>query len=200
MLADPPPMRSEWKRAMDIEEAIRGRRAVREFTSQPVNEETLRQLIDAAVQAPQRRQPAAMAVYSHKGQGVTDAHFAGSESPYAQDLRGGPGIASFPEHPRKPRVRYILPCSGIGRDLGARGTMDRRGLRPRGREPDAGGARRRTGTCWIGFAQGWLGTPEGKSALRLAGTAVAVAPIIVGHPKKAAAPVARKPPAIDWIS
>jgi nitroreductase len=56
------------------------------------------------------------------------------------------------------------------------------------------------GTCWIGFAQGWLGTPEAKSALKLSSTTVPVAPIIVGHPKTAAAPVPRKAPKIDWIS
>lgn len=37
---------------MDLKEAIYKRRAVREFTTQTVDESTLRQLIDAAIQAP----------------------------------------------------------------------------------------------------------------------------------------------------
>ena len=37
---------------MDLIEAIYSRRAVREFTAEPVDEKTLRQLIDAAIQAP----------------------------------------------------------------------------------------------------------------------------------------------------
>ena len=37
---------------MDLEEAIYSRRAVREFTAEPVKEEVLRQLINAAIQAP----------------------------------------------------------------------------------------------------------------------------------------------------
>jgi nitroreductase len=37
---------------MDVREAIYGRRAVREFTTEPVDEAALRRLIDAAVQAP----------------------------------------------------------------------------------------------------------------------------------------------------
>src|ERR1022692_3969820 len=37
---------------MDIIEAIYSRRAVREYTAEPVNEKLLRQLIDAAIQAP----------------------------------------------------------------------------------------------------------------------------------------------------
>jgi nitroreductase len=37
---------------MDINVAISGRRSVREYTSQPVDEATIRRLIDAAVLAP----------------------------------------------------------------------------------------------------------------------------------------------------
>ncbi len=58
----------------------------------------------------------------------------------------------------------------------------------------------RLGTCWIGFAQGWLGTSEGKSVLKLPEIDVPVAPIIVGHPKSVPPAVSRKPPRIDWIS
>ena len=37
---------------MDLMETIYSRRAVREFTAEPVDDKALRQLIDAAVQAP----------------------------------------------------------------------------------------------------------------------------------------------------
>jgi len=37
---------------MDVKEAIYGRRAVREFTAEPVDKYAIRQLIDAAIQAP----------------------------------------------------------------------------------------------------------------------------------------------------
>jgi nitroreductase len=55
------------------------------------------------------------------------------------------------------------------------------------------------GTCWIGFAQTWLGTPEGKATLNLPANHVPVAPIIVGHPKSVAPPVPRKEPDIRWV-
>jgi nitroreductase len=55
------------------------------------------------------------------------------------------------------------------------------------------------GTCWIGFAQTWLGTPAGKAALKLPAAYAPVAPIIVGHPKSAPPPIPRKEPEIRWI-
>ena len=50
----------------------------------------------------------------------------------------------------------------------------------------------RLGSCWIGFAQSWLGTAEGKCAMS------PVAPIIIGHPKTAASTVPRNAPNIRW--
>jgi nitroreductase len=55
------------------------------------------------------------------------------------------------------------------------------------------------GTCLIGFAHGWLGTPEGKALLKLPASYKPVAPIIVGHPKSQPAPVPRKQPEIRWV-
>ena len=55
------------------------------------------------------------------------------------------------------------------------------------------------GTCWIGFAQGWLGTEDGKAALGFSAEVTPVAPIIVGHPRQKPAPVPRKTPDIHWL-
>ncbi len=54
-------------------------------------------------------------------------------------------------------------------------------------------------TCWIGFAQASLGTPEGKEALNLPSTQVPAAPIIVGQPKSMLPSVARKEPDTRFI-
>ena len=55
------------------------------------------------------------------------------------------------------------------------------------------------GTCWIGFAQGFLNTPAGKNELGLPIACVPVAPIIIGHPKAAPPPVPRKTPTVHSV-
>jgi nitroreductase len=55
------------------------------------------------------------------------------------------------------------------------------------------------GTCWIGFAQSFLNTPDGKRELDLPAAWVSVAPIIVGHPRGPVPPVPRKEPEVRWM-
>jgi nitroreductase len=55
------------------------------------------------------------------------------------------------------------------------------------------------GSCWIGFAQGWLNTQEGRQALKLPAQEQAVAPIVIGYPKTVLPPAPRKPLIIAWI-
>ena len=55
------------------------------------------------------------------------------------------------------------------------------------------------GSCWIGFAQSFLNSAEGKKIAGLAPECVPVAPIIIGHPKAGKAAVPRKAPEIRWV-
>jgi nitroreductase len=55
------------------------------------------------------------------------------------------------------------------------------------------------GSCWIGFAQSFLNTADGKRVLGLPSACVSIAPIIVGHSKAVPAPVPRKEPEIRWV-
>jgi len=185
---------------MDLKEAIYGRRAVREFTAESVDEEVLRQLIDAAVQAPSavNQQPWLFTVVRDKAllariSREAKAHMlrtsaAALASHHFQSVLENPEFDIFYD---APAMIVISASAGpwIVEDcaLAAENVM-------------LAACAAGLGTCWIGFAQGWLGTPEGKSALRLSSTTVPVAPIIVGHPKTAAAPVPRTTPKIDWIS
>jgi len=184
---------------MDLKEAIYTRRAVRDFTAEPVDERTLRQLIDAAIQAPSavNQQPWSFCVVRDKkllAQISNDAkaHMLRTSqmaaSHHFQELLSDPKFNIFYHAPV-----LILICSVIESpwavencSLAAENLM----LAARAAE---------LGTCWIGFAQTWLGTPEGKATLNLPDSYVPVAPIIVGHPKVAPPPVARKEAEIRWI-
>ena len=53
------------------------------------------------------------------------------------------------------------------------------------------------GTCWIGFAQAYLNTAEGKAAVGIPEAWIPVAPIIVGRPQHASGSISRKDPEIS---
>ena len=55
------------------------------------------------------------------------------------------------------------------------------------------------GTNWIGFAQSFLNTSDGKNVLGLPADSVPIAPIIVGHPKAMPPPVSRNAPKVRWV-
>uniref|UniRef100_B0T0M8 Nitroreductase n=1 Tax=Caulobacter sp. (strain K31) TaxID=366602 RepID=B0T0M8_CAUSK len=56
------------------------------------------------------------------------------------------------------------------------------------------------GTCWIGLAESWLSTPEGKRALGLDETDRPIAPLILGWPATAPDNPGRRPAKIDFVS
>lgn len=185
---------------MDLKEAIYTRRAVRDFTAAPIDDATIRALIDAAIQAPSamNEQPASFVVVRDKAlldRISTEAKTqmlrttpAGLLSHHFQETLGNPNFHIFYHAPALIVVAGNTegPWTTIDCTLAAQNLM----LAAR-----AAGL----GTCWIGFAQGWLATAEGKAALKLPPGYMPVAPIIVGHPKSAPPPVARKEPEIRWI-
>jgi nitroreductase len=185
---------------MDLKQAIYSRRAIRQFTDEAVDEKSLRQLIDAAIQAPSAvnqqpwsftvvRDKALLARISHEAK----AHMlrtspAASASHHFQELLGNPDFDIFYHAP----VLIVIsakaesPWAVADCALAAENLM---------LSACAAGL----GTCWIGFVQGYLNTPEGKNALDLPATRVPVAPIIVGHPTTVPPPVARKEPEVRWV-
>jgi len=185
---------------MDLKEAIYSRRATRAFTADPVDEKTLRALIDAAIQAPSavNAQPWAFCVVRDKIllaniSQQAKAHVVrhtplGLVSHHFDQILHDPGFDIFYQAPALILIctTSAIPWAIEDCALAAENLM----LTAR-----AVGL----GTCWIGFAQGWLGTAEGKAALGLPAAYLPVAPIIVGYPKSAPPPVARKEPEIRWI-
>jgi nitroreductase len=184
---------------MDLKEAIYTRRAVRDFTAEPVDENTLRQLIDAAIQAPSAvnqqpwsfcvvRDKALLARISNDAKAYMLRTSQMAASQHFQELLSDPKFDIFYHAPVLILISSVVesPWAVENCSLAAENLM----LAARAAE---------LGTCWIGFAQTWLGTPEGKAALKLPDGYVPVAPIIVGHPKVTPPPIARKEPEIRWI-
>lgn len=185
---------------MDLIEAIYSRRAVREFTAEPVDEKILQQLIDAAVQAPSavNQQPWSFSVVRDKALLARISHEAkaytvrttpvGLASHHFQEILSNPNFDIFYHAPALILISAVAQSPWAVEDCSLAAENMMLAARASG-----------LGTCWIGFAQAWLSTSEGKAALNLPATYVPVAPIIVGHPKSAPPPVPRKKPEIHWI-
>jgi nitroreductase len=185
---------------MDVNEAIYGRRSTREYATDAVDDETIRRLIDAAAHAPNasNEQPWAFTVV--RDQDLLDRISQAAKAHMLATLSPGPNAERYRISLVDPdfHIFYHAPAliliSGTAQGswvvedcaLAAENLM---------LAAHAAGL----GTCWIGFAQGYLNTPEGKGALGLPGAWVPVAPIIVGRPTTVPDPRARKEPEIRWV-
>ena len=185
---------------MDLKEAISGRRAVRAYTREPVDEDTIRRLIDAAMHAPSavNQQPWTFTVVrdqplldrisdAAKSHMLAIAPDSGKSDRFHAEL-GNPDFQIFYHAPALILISAAAPGPWIVEDcaLAAENMM-------------LAACAAGLGTCWIGFAQGFLSTPEGKEMLGLPASWVPVAPIIVGHPEHVPPLVPRKAPQIRWI-
>jgi nitroreductase len=186
---------------MELMDAIKHRRSVRAFTDAPVAKETLLGLVDAAILAPSANnaehwhftiiQNKALldrisdAAKAHM-QKVTDPASAGSR--IRAHLTAG---SEFHVFYHAPAVILISTLSGDFAVEDAALAAENLMLAAHGQG---------LGTCWIGFAQKWLETAEGKQTVELDPHYIPVAPIIVGHPKGATPDVPRATPQIRWIN
>jgi nitroreductase len=185
---------------MNLDQAISGRRSTRHYTTEPVDEQVIFRLIDAAGQAPSamNQQPWTFTVVRDQAlldrisreakAGMLATMAAGSQSSHFQSLLNDEHFHIFYHAP----VLVLISGNGPGQwvvedcALAAENLMlcaYAEGL----------------GTCWIGFAQGFLDSPQGKHALGLPAEWTPVAPIIIGHPDSIPVPVSHKTPEIRWI-
>jgi nitroreductase len=185
---------------MDLDDAIARRRAVRDYTTEPVDEPTIRHLIAAAVQAPSavNEQPWTFAVVrdqrlldrlSEESKRHLFATAPPGEAPERlHALLDDPGFQIFHHAPVLVLVSATTAGPWIVEDcaLAAENLM-------------LAACAAGLGSCWIGLATGFLATPAGKELLGLPPECVPVAPIIVGHPAHAVPAVPRKAPEVRWI-
>jgi nitroreductase len=187
-------------KAMQLDHAIRHRRAIRRFLQQPVAASAIERLIDAAVQAPSavNKQPWLFTVVcdvrlldliSLQSKKHLLSLIDAGEAP--QDFRA---ILSEPDFHILYHAPALIVISALKDDVWSK--------------EDAALAAQNLmltayaeglGTCWVGFAQRWLETKDGRNAIDVPEYYRPVAPIIVGHPDGTAAAVPRNLPTIRWI-
>jgi nitroreductase len=185
---------------MDLQKAIYGRRATRNFTDQPLDQATIRGLIDAAIQAPSavnaqdwsftvvRSKPLMERISREAKAHMLKTTPAGLLSHHFQEILNDAKFQIFYHAPALIVISGPADSTWTPADcaLAAQNLM-------------LAAYAEGLGSCWIGFAQAWLATPQGKDAIKLPATHLPVAPIIVGHPKAPPPPVARKAPDIHWV-
>ncbi len=185
---------------MELKEAIYGRRAVREYTPDPIPEEVIHRLLESAIQAPSamNEQPWAFAIL--QGRPLLD-RLAGralaylldtmpAEGPFAklrptvadpqyQLFHGAPLLIVICARFKGPYVEEDCALAAQNLMLAAH---------------DLG-----LGTCWIGLAREWLTLPGVKSELGIPADHAPVAPIVVGKPARPTPSHGREPPRIvSW--
>lgn len=185
---------------MNLLKAIRERRAVRDFTPEPVSAGMMYQLLSAASWAPSamNEQPWHFTVITDRD--ILDQISISAKTWLLQNLPNIPRPAHFRDTLADPNfhIFYNAPSLIVISTTSAGPWMIE----------DAALAAQNLmlmatalglGTCWVGFAQGWLNTSEGHNILVIPEGALVVAPIIVGHPRTIPPRVARKTPVVSWI-
>jgi nitroreductase len=185
---------------MELLEAIRERRAVREYTDAPVGRSVIERLIDAAIQAPSAMnlQPWAFAVLLDRERIGGYARRAKSWLLDHLDAAGfGPSIRRMLDDPayvlfhNAPALVLVLAKTG---DVQAAEDccLAAQNLMLAAREQGLG-------SCWIGLSRPWLNLPETKAELHLPAQCRVVAPIVLGYPKAWPEPHGRAPAEIHWL-
>jgi nitroreductase len=185
---------------MNVLEAIRERRAVRDFKPEPVSAGLLYQLVSAASWAPSamNEQPWHFTIVTDRA--MLDEISRRAKSWLLTNLPAMPRSAHFRDILAEPdfNIFYNASCLVvISTDVNGPWMCEDASLAAQNMmlmATDLG-----LGSCWIGFAQGWLNSVEGRQLLNLSDKALVVAPLIVGYPRTLPPPVPRKAPLISWI-
>jgi nitroreductase len=185
---------------MDVLEAIRERRAVRDYTDRMPSKSVIRSLIETAVRAPSGvnlqpwcfvvvDDPVALAAYSTEAKAVllgqADVH---PELAHMREMLNSPKFNIFYNAPVLVVICATTPDEMALKDccLAAQTLM-------------LAAYAEGLGSCWIGFSEAWLNTPAARAKLGIPTEFRPVAPIIVGYPKGPSPATERRPPDIRHV-
>lgn len=186
--------------AMDFDAVVRGRRSVRAFRPGPVPDSVLKELIAVATWAPSAvnaqsttylvvRDQTLLTRMSLAAQAHVLSHLPAEDAPKQfRELVDDDDFHIFYHAPALVVVAARAASEWAAEDcsLAAENLM---------LAAYASGL----GSCWIGFAQHWLATPEGHAMLGISEDLQPVAPIVVGWPKAWPSAPLRRPARIRWI-
>lgn len=183
---------------MDLIQAIRDRRAVRDYQEEIPEPSLVDELIGLAIWAPNsmNRQGWSFLVIEDRGDLVQISHLAKGHLRRVADEQAELKVLSPMLTDQGFNIFYNAPvlvviCStaqdAMARDdacLAAATLM----LAAHGRG---------LGSCWIGLAQPWLDGPDARQRLGIPVGHTPIAPIILGYPKGPTLPPPRRPPIIN---
>ena len=192
----------------DVVQAIYHRRAVRAYTLERPSDSVLRELLDAAVQAPTAMhvEPWAFVVIQNKV--LLRRYSDRAKAILLDEIKSGSELAK--DATTKTRLLTMLgdPSFNIFYDAGTLIVVCRKPLGPYA-EADCwlaaenlmlAACAKDLGTCCIGFAIPILNVPDVKHELGIPDDVAAVVPIIVGFPRGSVEPVSRKAPQVlHWV-
>ena len=184
---------------MDLIEAIYTRRAAREFTAEPVARRMLEDLVDAAIQAPSaiNAQPWCFTVVQNAA--LLDRMSTRAKAHLRSTLDLGLAPKAMLEQLDAPYFHIFHHAPALVLISARAGEWATEDAALAAENFMLAACGQGLGTCWIGLAQNWLQTEEGRQAVGLPRGYLPVAPIIVGHPREPAPPIPRNPPDIRWI-
>lgn len=190
---------------MDIIEAIRTRRAVRDYLDRPVERATVERLINAAIQAPSAMnlQPWAFAVMLGRKR-IEDCgkrakswlleHF--DETPFARTSESSRMRQILED---KERLLFYNASALVIALAKSKDSQSAEDCCLAGENFMLAARGEGLGTCWIGFARPWLNLPETKREFGLPEKFEVVAPILLGYPKEWPEPHGRNSAEIHWV-
>lgn len=192
----------------DVLHAIYHRRAVRSYSAEQPDDELIRELLDAAVQAPTAMHVEPWAFVIVQDKALLRRYSDRAKTILLDDISAGGELGQDPAAKQRLSGMLADPSFNIFYDAGTLIVICRR---PAGRYAEAdcwlaaenlmlAACAKELGTCCIGFAIPLLNTPDVKQELRIPGDYVAVAPLIVGFPRSVIPRVSRKPPhVLRWV-
>jgi nitroreductase len=185
---------------MHVIEAIRSRRAVRDYLSRPVEKSLVEWLIETAVLAPSsmNRQPWSFTVVTDQAllKRMSDA----AKAHMLATLSASSELASHRDSLSDPKFNIFYNASTlVVTSATAADQMARYDCCLAAENLMLAARACGLGSCWIGFAESWLNLPVGKAALGIPDGQTVIAPIIIGHPATHPKSTPRRPAEIRWI-